>query len=184
MKELVEVIRALTDLIEKVQKMAGGKVRGQLVFWVFFVLLVFWAIRPAYEGASFILSKIWFASPLLSAFAGLVIAVTGFLVLFGVITLVASFPGQFIRSALETGFRIRLNDTFIGLLSVLENATKENPNSVEIKQLFDDTQVLYAKYRKSKTNILVQWVAPSYFRKDPTKWKLVDKDAKLERRKK
>lgn len=182
MKEIIDVVNVIPDLLRRLMDMSGGKKRGYAVYWTFIVLIALLLFKPAYESASFVFSKINIASPVIQAIGTLIFVVVGFVMLFAVVTLVAAVPAQLLRSLLDSGYRIRLNDTYIALLTVLRETSKEQPSSIQLKQLLESTEALYTKWRKVKTNVLLNWIAPTYFKKDTLTWKLVSIDAKSEKR--
>jgi hypothetical protein len=166
------------------ERMAGGRKRAQIIFYVLLVIVIGLSFKPVWDSVGYVIGKLSFASPLMVAITALLFLVIAFASMFAILTLIAAVPAQFMRSILDTAFRIRLNDTFIALFDVLRKAEREELNKEQIHQLLSDTEWLYQTWQRSKTNIFVRWIMPNYFKKDVTKWKLVDKDAKLEKHKK
>lgn len=160
--------------------MAGGRKKSRLVFWVIFLVIVAIAAKPAWESVSFVFGKIGssITSPLGIALSSLIIFVIGFAGLFAVVTLLAAIPAQFVRTALDTGFRIRLNDIFVALISMLKQSEESQPHNTQLHQLRIDTEDLHTKYISTKTNRLLSWIVPNYFKKDTSKWKLVSVENK------
>ncbi|MFC2066449.1 hypothetical protein ACFLUO_05250 [Chloroflexota bacterium] len=176
---MAEIITAVKSLLEVLERMAGGKKRAQIIFYLLLATALGLAIKPIWDNVEYVISKISFASPLANALASIIFLIAGFGALFALITLIAALPAQFMRSTLDTGFRIRLNDTFIALLDTLRKAEKEQLDKQLINQLLNDTETLHAKWIKSKTNVLVGWITPAYFKKDTSKWKLVSIENKV-----
>jgi hypothetical protein len=168
-------VKAVTKLLEVIERMSGGKKIARVVFWVAFITIIAVAAKPAWDSVSYVYSKMGsiVTSPVAVAIASLVILVVGFASLFAVLTLVAVIPAQFIRTMLDSAFRVRLNDTLVASIDILKRAEQAQPDNPILHQLVSDTQFLHSKYISTKTNIFVSWIVPSYFKKDSSKWKLV-----------
>ncbi|MBI4267911.1 MAG: hypothetical protein HY662_03900, partial [Chloroflexi bacterium] len=80
------LIRAIKELLEVLERMAGGKKWARIVFWVGAIVLLALAARPAWDSADYVVTKLSFASPLVTALASVVLLVVGFGVLFAVVT--------------------------------------------------------------------------------------------------
>ena len=177
------IITAIKGLLEVMERMAGGKKRAQWIFYILLVIVLGLAAKPVWDNISYVISQISFASQLGVALASVIFLVVGFGALFAAVTLIAAFPAQFTRSMLDFGFRIRLSDTFVALLDILRKADQEGLNETQIHQLRMDTESLHSKWMRSKTNIFISWIVPAFFKKDTTKWKLVNINTESEEKK-
>lgn len=168
-----ELVTAFRLLLEAIERMAGGRKRAQIVFYILLMVVVGLAIKPVWDNIGYIIGKIDFSAPFVNAIASLIFIVTGFVVVFALITLIAAIPAQILRSIFDSSYRIRLNDTYIALLTCLRTAAHGNLEKEQIQELLESTEMLYQRWSKTKTNILVNWVAPAYWKKDNRKWDVV-----------
>jgi hypothetical protein len=97
-------------------------------------------------------------NPLLTSIASLILLIVGFGGAFAILTLLAVVPAQFLRGLFDGGYRGRLDDTFTALLSLLQDANKTELNSDQLKLLLEDTQSRYEIWRRTKANILINWL--------------------------
>lgn len=162
---MAEIINALNQLLRTVQEMAGGRIKGQIAFWIVIILVAAIGISPAYNSVSDVVDKLNISSPITNAIASMLFVLTGFVVLFAILTLIGALFGTVLRSAIDTAFRIRLNDTFNGLLAQLQTAKTLKPDDIEISRLLKETEELYYKWRATRTNVFMQWIFPKYFKR-------------------
>jgi len=143
--------------------------------------------KSAIENLSLWLSKLplIFNNPIGYAISSLIFLVIAFAFIFALFTLLAAIPAQFLRTFFDIPFRIRINDTLIGLLALLKKAEIDNLDKSQIKQLIIDTEFLFNKWQKSKTNRLSSWIVPTYLKKGGTeKWKIVSVNESKDSKKK
>ncbi|MFC2005125.1 hypothetical protein ACFLUY_02760 [Chloroflexota bacterium] len=108
--------------MEVIERMAGGEKRARVIFYVLILMAICLALKPIWDSVDYVATKLSFASPLVNALASVILLLVGFGVMFAVLTLIASFPAQLLRSIPDSAFRIRLNDTFVALIDLLRKA--------------------------------------------------------------
>lgn len=180
MGEFADLLNKIADLMKKVQDMSGGRKRGQFVFWTIFIICILLALKPSYDSAVYVITQISSVipeiivkNPIVNFIISVLLLLVGFAIIAGLIMLVGAFIGAILNVALDTAFRIRLDDTFIALIDLLRKANVEKSSSNEVKVLMDDTERLYERWKKVKANIFLGWIIPNIFKKDTTKWKIV-----------
>lgn len=164
------LIRETVKGMRELQDMAGGRIRGQIVFWVCFVLAVVvvltviaLCVRPAYEGISSVISSLNIIIPgslVSNFFLSLGIAVLSVVFLaaigFGIGALISMILILFLGSRIEKATDDILNE----LVTVIGNAKKlqvSDELNVELETLYLRADEIREKQRKRVANRIVRW---------------------------
>lgn len=158
-KAIASAIKEFLSVVEKVQEMSGGRIRGQIVFWAIFLIIIGLAIWPVYLNMERIADKIdsasWFANLLMAIVASL-IAFGGMLTLASIVGLLIGMP---IRIGLSSPTTKRIDDTFTRLLPLLERMNDEAVDKTATEKLLTEARRLHTDWSKSRINRFVRWLA-------------------------
>ena len=160
---MADIIKAITELLREVGKMAGGRVRGQIAFWVVFALIVALCIKPAYESISSVLGYLhitippWFLSNfLVSLGLGLVSVIFLAAIGFGIGALISAILTLFLGSRIERA----TDDVLDELLAIVDNARTlqtDYNTKLELEKLYPRLQQIREKQHKRVANRIVRW---------------------------
>jgi hypothetical protein len=162
---MAEIIKAINQLLRTMGEMAGGRKRGQAVFWVIFTLVVLIMIKPAYDNASYVIEHLTSSPAIVNALFVSFAALLSMAVMFGVAGAIATLIGWSIRVGLATPTTIRIDNTLNKFLPLLRKAKRGNLDRESINELLKDTKELETQWNKSKIVKFVHWVKKPKFKK-------------------
>ena len=166
--------KGMVEVLKELQQMAGGGIRGQLVFWVSFILgvLLFLtvlalAFNPAYESVSATLSHFnvdisyievnvpmgIFANTLLALF----VTIISLIFLVGICAAIGALLGMFVNITFGSGFRIKLDEVFSIFIPMLRDAKQKGILDEAGEKILSDAEDLYVRWDKSRINKFVRW---------------------------
>lgn len=151
-------IRALTELLREIQKMAGGRIRGQIVFWVVFIIFVALAANPAYTSVSDVMSKLGLPFGLPQLFISFLIALISATVLIGIGGAIGTLIGMFNAVAFGSKTRLGIDRILVDLIQILKTLNETNPDE-NVAKLLTDADALYGNWSKSKINKYIRFGA-------------------------
>lgn len=162
-KEMVKGIRELQD-------MAGGRIRGQIVFWVCFVVgvvvvltVVALCVKPAYEGVSSVIGSLGIVVPgslVSNFFISLGIAILSVLLLVGIGFGIGALISMILILLLGSHIERATDDILNELVTVIGDARKVRVSdelNVELEALYSRAEEIREKQRKRVATRIVRW---------------------------
>jgi hypothetical protein len=168
--------------------MAGGKIRGQIVFWVCFLLIIVILflgagilLNPTYESISSVLSHfnihitqidldipstIWVN--LLIIFVAALIET---MIVFAVFGGLGAFIGMLLNAVFPAFTTYRIDKIFAELIPLLERVKEANPNN-ETEEMLNDATKLNLRWQKSWANKIARFATSKQNRQKFDKVKL------------
>jgi len=154
---MAEIIRAITELLRTVGEMAGGRIRGQIAFWIVFVAIVTLSAKPSYESVDYVLKQLGVGVGLPYIFVSLLVSLISVIMLVGLAGVLGTLLGLFVRFAFATPTRIRIDDLFAKLMPIVRSADTLGVDVQTTKQLQADAEKLYAQWNSSRINKFLKW---------------------------
>jgi hypothetical protein len=181
--------KGMIEVLKEFQKMAGGGKRGQIVFWVFFViavafalLFVAWAVRPAYDSVSSTLShfnihltKVNVNIP--SSFftnlgVSLLITIISLVFLSGIGIAIGLLLAFFTNVAFAPYTTTRIDKLFSELLPIMRKM-KDSAMDEDTQNTLVEAEQLYNRWNRLRVNKIARWITPKKTRdkynKEPIK---------------
>lgn len=192
MKDILQWIpnffKGMVEVLKELQKMAGGGRRGQIVFWVFFIiavalalLFIGWAIKPAYDNMAVFfgyfnihikhinitVSSSLFPNLLLS----LLLTLISVVFMIGFAGIIGAFLGM-LTNAIFPGFTTyRIDKLFSQLIPILKKTRDANPSS-DTEQILTDANKLYERWQTRFPNKITRFITTKTNRDKYDKMKL------------
>lgn len=161
MRSLIELLERIADVIEKVQTMAGGRKRGQLVFWITFALIVALLLYPAYNSVESVFSRLSEMSPLLTVISALALIFAAVALFVGLTYAIAVIIGWSMRTAFATPFSNRIDVILLYLIHILKNASDnevDKQSTKELLELLDDTEKMCRHWNALRITRFIHWI--------------------------
>lgn len=158
LQKLIDLTSNFLDLVKKVQDMAGGRKRGQIIFWLIVIMIIALLAKTAYSNVEYVASRIGSMPILLKVIVSLLVSLSAAGMALGLIYGAAILIGIPIRIGLATPTTIRLDNTFLKLLLLLKQIHKAMPDNQDIIKLMVDMDKLYEQWNSSKITKFARWV--------------------------
>jgi hypothetical protein len=164
LKGLTELVNAFRGLLEVLDKMAGGRIRGQIAFWVVFILIVAIIAWPAYNNLKSLLTALHITIPP-SFFSELLIAL-GFALISVILLAAIGFGIGGLISAILTlflgeGIERAKDDVLYELQNVIDEGRKLQTNfetKLALEKLYSRVQEIQEKQHKRVANRIIRWL--------------------------
>lgn len=160
------VFKEMIGGLKELQQMAGGRKRGQFVYWSLFiiflvalVLAVTWATKPAYESLSSVLNHFNVdindvdvnipSSIFPNLLLALLLSILYLVVLAGFGAIVGIFFGTITSAIFSPNTTGRIDNIFSELIPLLKTYEQESHNDVAMR-LLNDANVIQARWNKSR----------------------------------
>lgn len=153
---MAETIKALTELLRTIQEMAGGRIKGQIAFWIVLVIIVALAAKPGYDSVSGALVEIGLVRGLPQLFAALLLAIISTVLMIGVSGSIGTLLGLAFAITFASKARFKLDKAMLDLIRIAKTINDTNPTDRTQQSLTDITN-LYNDWNKSRINRIVKW---------------------------
>jgi hypothetical protein len=159
-----DIIRAINELLRTIQQIAGGKIRGQVAFWVVIIIIIAISSKTAYDNVDYVLIKIGVVQGLPYMFLSLIVALIATAMLLGFAGGIGMLFGMLVRVAFVTPTTYRIDGTLTKLLSILKELDR-TANTDDVKRLLKDTEEISNRWNNSRINKFVKWSNRSRLKK-------------------
>lgn len=192
MKDILQWIpnflKGMLDVLERVQNMAGGKIRGHIIFWIlialfilFAILFLMWWSNSAYESFCTFLGhfnihiqevEVEIPSSLFSRILlSLIIVVAEVIFMIGLAGVIGAFLGT-LTNIIFPGFTTyHIDKLFIELLPMIKRVKELDPNS-ETEQMLNDVTKLQERWQTRYPNRITRFLTTKMNREKFDKRKL------------
>ena len=154
---MADIIRAISELLRTVGEMAGGRIRGQIAFWVIFAVIAILSAKPAYDSMDYVIKQLGVVVGLPNLFVSLLVALMSTIMLVGLGFAGGAFLGLLIRLVFATPLNRRIDNIFVKLMPLLRDINKLETNNQNTTQLLSDAEKLYTQWNTSRINKFLRW---------------------------
>jgi hypothetical protein len=154
---MADIIRAITELLRTVGEMAGGRIRGQIAFWVVFTAIVTLCVKPSYESISYVLRQLGVAIELPTLLLAIAMSIISVIMLVGFGAAIGTLLGLFTRFAFASPTRTRIDGILTKLISTLQNASASGIDIQTTNKLVAEAEKLYEQWASSPINKFLKW---------------------------
>ena len=155
---MMNFIDKITNLTKVMQEMAGGRKRGQIVFWIVFFIGVAISLRYAYDSIEYVFSSLSEMSPLLTIVTFVTSALIGLALILVVAYAIATLFGWSIRTAFATPVSNRIDFILLCLIQILKDANKDEIDKQSIKELLNDVEKMCEYWNSQRITKFIHWL--------------------------